>query len=268
MSYTVCYSSNLESSNAEQKEDVVDNDEKSLAEFRQELATLPMKEVQKLKENLGLSLFNKTFFNSETVAKKRKTLSRTFPKRENPKRPREVSSKKPVSKFRNICEGPKKVRYDPRFDSRCGDFNQHIYETNFGFLDELRENEKKILKTELEEVKEIDPLKAEKIKETLKRMRDRERTKEELQRRKMVISELRHENNERLRQGMKPIFKTRVLFYIAAEVRKKILERKFNDLKRSNKLSKYLKKHPTEFGIDTAEADTVAEHDNVNTKDD
>ncbi|CAJ0937415.1 unnamed protein product, partial [Mesorhabditis belari] len=53
-------------------------------------------------------------------------------KRVNSKRPREISSKKPVSKFRDIYANEKKterISIDPRFDSRYGELNQAHFGT-------------------------------------------------------------------------------------------------------------------------------------------
>lgn len=36
-------------------------------------------------------------------------------------------------------------RLDPRFDDRCGSFNEVIYDANYGFLDEMRTEEVKVI---------------------------------------------------------------------------------------------------------------------------
>nr|XP_011459328.1 PREDICTED: rRNA biogenesis protein rrp36-like [Fragaria vesca subsp. vesca] len=43
--------------------------------------------------------------------------------RANKNWPMEVSSKKPVSRFREVIRAPKKVVRDPRFESLCGTLN-------------------------------------------------------------------------------------------------------------------------------------------------
>ncbi|VDM26217.1 unnamed protein product [Toxocara canis] len=67
---------------------------------------MPMSKVKQLKEKLGIKLFNKAFFGKSTVQEASqkeiaKLKNRSFT-RDNAKRPREMSSKRPVSKFRNV----------------------------------------------------------------------------------------------------------------------------------------------------------------------
>ena len=50
-------------------------------------------------------------------------------KRENKNRPRQMSSKKTVKRFRDVVglTTEKKVeRRDPRFDNMCGEFNEKV----------------------------------------------------------------------------------------------------------------------------------------------
>ncbi|VDN35540.1 unnamed protein product [Gongylonema pulchrum] len=133
--------------------------------------------------------------------------------RDNPKRPREASSKMPVSKFRNAF-GQQKLqekKFDPRFDERCGEFNEYIYHNNYSFLSEIRQNEKKLLVDELKKVKQKNTRQKDRLKEAIRKIDNQEKTQADVDRRKAVIREIRHENNERMRQGLPPIFRTRGL---------------------------------------------------------
>ncbi|XP_004308637.1 PREDICTED: ribosomal RNA processing protein 36 homolog [Fragaria vesca subsp. vesca] len=72
--------------------------------------------------------------------------------RANKNRPMEVSSKKPVSRFREVIQAPKKVVRDPRFESLCGTLNVDGFRKRYDFLfsNELpaeKEDLKKQLKT-------------------------------------------------------------------------------------------------------------------------
>ncbi|KHN81739.1 Ribosomal RNA processing protein 36 -like protein [Toxocara canis] len=210
--------------------------------FRREISNMPMSKVKQLKEKLGIKLFNKAFFGKSTVQEASqkeiaKLKNRSFT-RDNAKRPREMSSKRPVSKFRNVYanERIEKKRFDPRFDERCGPFDEYIHRTNYAFLEELRQNEKKLLVKEIQKAKQEDPEAAERMKETLRRITNREKSLAERERSKEVLRELRRENNERMRQGKKPIFLRR------AEVKMRIMEKKFEELKKTNKLDDYLQR--------------------------
>uniref|UniRef100_A0A183H5B1 rRNA biogenesis protein RRP36 n=1 Tax=Onchocerca flexuosa TaxID=387005 RepID=A0A183H5B1_9BILA len=157
--------------------------------------------------------------------------------RENPKRPHEVSSKIPVSKFRNVFANEKLERpiFDPRFDNRCGEFNDYIYRNNYSFLNEIRQREKKILMEELKNVTE-ENINRNRLKEALRKMKNQEKTQADVNRRKEIIREIRHENNERMCQGLPPIFKTR------AQIRELLWRKKYDELKGGKKLEKYLRR--------------------------
>jgi ribosomal RNA-processing protein 36 len=55
----------------------------------------------------------------------------------------------------------KKKARDPRFESVCGNFNEHLFNKSYAFLDDYRSDEINILKKELQ--KEKDPEEKEKL---------------------------------------------------------------------------------------------------------
>merc|ERR1719507_2658068 len=67
-------------------------------------------------------------------------------------RPREMSSKKTVGRFREVVQVAKKERRDPRFDPLCGEFNDKLFKESYQFVNEVKSRElvelKKQLKTE------------------------------------------------------------------------------------------------------------------------
>ncbi|KAK6021126.1 hypothetical protein OSTOST_13212, partial [Ostertagia ostertagi] len=103
---------------------------------------------------------------------------------------------------------------DPRFDSRAGEFKERCFEDNYSFLDDLRKQER----------------------EAIRRMDDRERTKAERKLKEETYKELRQENIERMMRGERPVFKTK------AKVRLMQMEKKFDQLKKNNKLDDYMKR--------------------------
>ncbi|CAI2173663.1 16575_t:CDS:2 [Funneliformis geosporum] len=77
-------------------------------------------------------------------------------KRRNKHAPMEVTSKKPVSRFRQIVEISNSVKHrrDPRFDSLSGKFNEDLFEKSYSFLDEYKKSEIELITNEIK--KEID----------------------------------------------------------------------------------------------------------------
>ncbi|CAJ0937268.1 unnamed protein product, partial [Mesorhabditis belari] len=98
-------------------------------------------------EKFGLFLKRRPEFQrtSKSLVKEVPTQRKTTQfKRVNSKRPREISSKKPVSKFRDIYANEKKterISIDPRFDSRYGELNQAHFERNYTHIHELQLSE-------------------------------------------------------------------------------------------------------------------------------
>ena len=62
-------------------------------------------------------------------------------------RPREISSKKPVSRFREVVPIEKKQdeSCDPRFDDRAGKFNDDLFKKSYSFIEEMKKNEKQLI---------------------------------------------------------------------------------------------------------------------------
>ncbi|KAI9162314.1 hypothetical protein LWI28_026035 [Acer negundo] len=54
--------------------------------------------------------------------------------RANKNRPMEVSAKKPVSRFREVVQAPKRVVHDPRFESLCGQLDVEGFSKRYDFL--------------------------------------------------------------------------------------------------------------------------------------
>ncbi|CAI2352684.1 unnamed protein product [Caenorhabditis sp. 36 PRJEB53466] len=90
---------------AGESEESEDDDEAERLKFRAEMAQMPLGKVREMKEKLGIKLFNKTYFGTSEVEKKKKIeQKRQMRTTENggQHRPKEISSKRPVSTFRNV----------------------------------------------------------------------------------------------------------------------------------------------------------------------
>ncbi|KAK2632127.1 hypothetical protein EUGRSUZ_L01965 [Eucalyptus grandis] len=95
--------------------------QKMLGEIERELADVTFEELQKARSDGSHSVYKKP--NEEKK-----------PKRANKNRPMEASWKKPVGRFREVIQAPKKVARDPRFESLCGTLNVEGFKKRYGFL--------------------------------------------------------------------------------------------------------------------------------------
>ncbi|RCN37109.1 hypothetical protein ANCCAN_16996, partial [Ancylostoma caninum] len=219
------------------------DEEEAVAAFRAEMADLPLGKVREMKEKLGLRLFNKAYFGPTEADRKveeakKKRMEQKKNEYHGQHRPKEISSKKPVSTFRPVYQhtGGKK-KWDPRFDNRAGLFKERCFEDNYRFLEDLKKQEKDQLAKEAiacDERGEVET--AERIRETLRRMENREKTKAERKMKQETLRELREANIDRMMRGKRPVFKTK------AQVKMMNLEKKFKQLKKDNKLDKYMKR--------------------------
>ncbi|KAG6788372.1 hypothetical protein POTOM_004437 [Populus tomentosa] len=88
--------------------------EEDESEIERELAEVTFEDLQKAKSNGSLTVFKKPGQEKKGG-------------RANKNRPTEVSCKKPVSRFREVVQVPKKVVRDPRFESLCGNLDVEGY---------------------------------------------------------------------------------------------------------------------------------------------
>ncbi len=68
-------------------------------------------------------------------------------KRLNKNRPREMSSKRPVSTFRPIFSQKSVKKHksvDPRFDTKFGEYQPDFFRKNYSFVNDIRKNEKDV----------------------------------------------------------------------------------------------------------------------------
>jgi ribosomal RNA-processing protein 36 len=107
--------------------------------IRSELKQMSIEELQKLKERIGLKLFNKAMEKDQKkTGDKPSSRKRELFKRENKNRPREVSAKRQVPRFRDVVGLSSEMntktslgKRDPRFDSLCGEFDEKVREKFF-----------------------------------------------------------------------------------------------------------------------------------------
>lgn len=160
---------------------------------------MSFEDLHKLKEKLGSKIYKEAFFGPGKVNKKIDF------KRENKNRPREISSKKPVSQFREVVQVKKYVPRDPRFDSLCGTYDPKQFKKNYAFINKIKENDIKNLKKEL--TRSRDPKQIRKIKYLIQRLENQLRE----EKRRILNEEKQREEKkeiaEAIRRGEKPVFK-------------------------------------------------------------
>ncbi|GLT78281.1 hypothetical protein SLA2020_498210 [Shorea laevis] len=199
-----------------------EDDEEEEVEIKRALADVTFGELQKARSDGSDSVFRKP--NSEKK-----------PSRVNKNRPMEASCKKPVGRFREVVQAPKKVVRDPRFESLCGTLDVEGFRKRFNFLfennlpAEREELQKQLKKTRNPEV--IGELKnhISWIDKQLKL----ESTKSADAK---ILAEHKKKEREAAKHGKQP-------FYLKkSEIRKQRLIEKYKNLKASGKLESFVEK--------------------------
>jgi ribosomal RNA-processing protein 36 len=145
-------------SRKEREKAYLDNTKQSI---RNELSQMTFAEIQALQNKLGLKKFKEVMMTgggdqenddddddasseNDDENKNKKTSGektvRSF-KRLNKNRPREMTSKKPVPKFRNVFNVKKQELIDPRFNSALGEYRPEVFRKQYGFVNDMRKNE-------------------------------------------------------------------------------------------------------------------------------
>lgn len=159
---------------------------------------MSFEDLQKLKEKLGSKVYNEAMFGT------RRTKKVEF-KRENKNRPREMSSKKTVSRFREVVPVRKSVPRDPRFDSLCGTFNEKAFKNAYSFVSKLKERDLGALKEQLKGAE--DPKEIRKIKYLIQRIENQLREENKHKERKEKEQAEKQEIVGAIKRGEKPTFK-------------------------------------------------------------
>ncbi|CAK9175400.1 unnamed protein product [Ilex paraguariensis] len=210
-------------------------------DIERELADVTLEELLKARSDGSDTLYRKP--NSEKKGG-----------RANKNRPMEISSKKPVSRFREVIKflnSPKssslgyrfrknnivqdKVVRDPRFESLCGNLDVDGFKKRYNFLYENN------LPAEKEELKKS--MKKSKDLEVINEMKDRigwidQQLKSASTKRtdKTILAEHKKKEREAAKQGKKP-------FYLKkSEIRKQKLTEKYTELQTSGKIESFIEK--------------------------
>ena len=137
--------------------------------------------------------------------------------------PASQSSKKPVSRKREIIPTLKRKSRDPRFESFTGNLETEKTKKDYAFLDGYRDTEMSELRAAIPAERDVD--RKEKLKRALLSMESRKKTRQDQDQREEVMRVHRETERERVRQGKKPFYLKR------AETKKLALVQRFEDMK-------------------------------------
>lgn len=206
----------------QESEDYVSSSEEEI-EIERELADVTFEELQKARSDGTLSLNLKSKLEKKTG-------------RANKNRPAEMSSKKPVSRFREVIQVPKKTSLDPRFETLCGTLDPEGFRKRYDFMfNEHLPTEKAELQKLLK--KSTDPEVVEDLRSRLgwidKQLKSGGSTRNtETQ----ILTEHKKKEREAAKHGKKP-------FYLKkSEIRKQRLLQKYDSLKATGQLDSYIEK--------------------------
>ncbi|XP_077210670.1 rRNA biogenesis RRP36-like protein [Tasmannia lanceolata] len=191
-------------------------------ELERELADVSFEELQKARSNGFHSSYSKP--DSERKVG-----------RANKNRPMEISSKKPVGRFRQIIQVPKKVVRDPRFESLSGTLDVDGFKKRYSFLFEV-ELPKERAKLQKLIKKSNDPKVIEELKNHVSWIDNQLNSGSAKGVNAKILSEHKKKEREALKRGKQP-------FYLKkSEIRERELAEKYNNLKAAGKLESFLKK--------------------------
>ena len=144
-----------------------DEEDVEIEGFRNELADIPLGELQKLKETVGLKKYNEALFgtfrsqsceleSSDSSLPKKKLIYGTNSSLEKGKKKKTSSAPEEKSSKIFVRNGPRKVvnkvgrtKRDPRFDDLSGNYNEDLFKKSYTFVEDMRKSELKTVKKQL-----------------------------------------------------------------------------------------------------------------------
>ncbi|XP_016472878.1 uncharacterized protein LOC107794852 [Nicotiana tabacum] len=216
----VASSSKIKFDDSDKHESLSEDEEEK--ELEEELADVTFEELLRARSDGSDTVYRK--FNSEGKSG-----------RANKNRPVEMSSKKRVSRFREIIQVPKKVTRDPRFEPLCGQLNEEGFKKRYNFLyeDDLPA-EKEDLKKQMR--KSNDPEEVGELKNRITWIDKQLKSAGVKHTESEILSEHKKKEREAAKQGKQPYYLKK------SEIRKRKLVEKYKELKASGKLEAYIEK--------------------------
>ncbi|KAL8498349.1 hypothetical protein ACS0TY_021609 [Phlomoides rotata] len=191
-------------------------------EIERELAEVTFEELQRARSDGSDMVYRKP--NSEKKGG-----------RANKNRPMEMSSKKPVSRFREVIQVPKKMVRDPRFESLCGELDVDGFKKRYNFIYEnTLPAEKAELKKQLKNTK--DPEAINELKERMSRIDKELKSAAPNHTEKNILAEHKKKEREAAKKGKQPYYLKK------SELNKQKLVEKYKELKECGKLEAFIEK--------------------------
>ncbi|KAJ1888462.1 rRNA biogenesis protein rrp36 [Kickxella alabastrina] len=156
--------------------------------------------------------------------------------RNSKKMPTQMSSKRPVSRFRQVVESTKPTTRDPRFDSLSGNFNEDLFEKSYDFLDKQQEEEIEQMRKQAQQIKDKDPEEAERIKLAVGSMQSRIAAKSQKKHTQELMRKHRKKEEEAVKEGKMPYFLKK------KDLKQIQVAERFSRLKDSSALDTFLEK--------------------------
>jgi len=251
------YSDNEEQSYDESEQPQSDDEEAE--DLREQLRDVPLGEIKKLKDQVGLKKYNQVLFGLQNEAQedagdtssggnkegwskkdlKRKTVDGKKDdkvlKKKSKSEPEVVSSKKRnFNGPRHVVKNMKRSTRDPRFNDLSGAYNEELFQKSYAFVDDIKKNEYESVKKQLKKVKNTEE--KEKLLKLKQKMDTESKVKAEQAKRREMSKQRKKEMAEQTDGGKKP-------FYLKNSDKKKIESaEKYKELKASGKLDKYMSK--------------------------
>lgn len=199
-------------------------------EILDQLKDVPFETLLKLQKKSQERLASETRIPS---ARAKAEMSSKTAKRKANDAPAEMSSKIPVSRYRQVVAPVQKApARDPRFDSLSGVYNAGLYKKAYGFLDDMRAEEIDNLKTSIRNLEKYKDARGgmyreelEKEKRALNVLEEQNRVAAEREKQQAIKREWRKGMAERIKVGKNPYFMKR-----KDEKRLRAVKR-FNELK-------------------------------------
>ena len=146
----------------------------------------------------------------------------TKPTRTSKHAPTALSSKRAVTRRREVVAVPRVVHRDPRFDPLTGPLDNNRVAQTYSFLADYQSSEIAQLKSAIRSTKDLAT--RERLQKALKRMESRKKADVLKEERQNVVREHRKQEKERVKEGKTP-------FYLKkGDVKTKMLEKRFEGM--------------------------------------
>ncbi|RMJ04674.1 rRNA biogenesis protein RRP36 [Fusarium kuroshium] len=144
------------------------------------------------------------------------------PKRSSKHAPQEQTSKKPVSRRREIIADTRRQYRDPRFDPLVGKVDEEKAGRAYAFLDEYREKEMSDLRAQIKKTKDANT--KEDLKRQLQAMESRKKARKRKEEEENLLKEHRKKEKELVAQGKTPFYLKR------SEQKKQLLVKRYEGM--------------------------------------